>query len=241
MLHNQKLIECFDDYNMISSDSYEINKHNYLRYRIGRLKHEFWLKTRKSKDKIYIDEYDQFIIKNIQSGNTCFFGSAGYYLDDAIQNLTVIEQHPIVKAFFPKAIIVKDRNEIGKLYPSYFDNFVVVNNRADLWATLYYNDLGIPCLQTYFKNYMQAMKIGCKFFYSFRDTQIPNWNRFSQDHYDYFYNFALDCKELGLELLWHDIQFASKQKDNNGDYDILENPDTTNGNIKLLFEYVGTK
>jgi len=37
-------------------------------------------------------------------------------------------------------------------------------------------------------------------------------------------------------LLWHDIRFAKKQKDGAGNYDIMENPDTTNGNIKFIFQ-----
>ena len=112
----------------------------------------------------------------------------------------------------------------------------MINNRSDLWTTLYPNDEGIPCLQSYFIEYKKAMKPGCKFFYSFRDTQIPGWNRLSIDHYEYFYKFAIDCKDIGLNLQWHDIQFANKIQRDDGSYDIMENPDSTNGNIKLMFE-----
>lgn len=237
-----KLIEHFYDYDMISTDISVINKHNYIRYRLGRLKHNFWLKSRKSKDTIYIDEYDNFIIKNLKPGKTCYFGSSGYYLDGAVNNLTVIEQHPIVKAFYPDAIIVQHRSEIGKLYPNTFDNFAVVNNRADIWTSLYDTtnagfDLDKPSVEDHVRHYIKSMKDGCIFFYSFRDTQIVNWNRISIDHYDYFYNFALYLKKYDLNLLWHDIQFAQKKEQPNGSYDILENPDTTNGNIKYIFQY----
>jgi len=44
-------------------------------------------------------------------------------------------------------------------------------------------------------------------------------------------------KTYHLNLLWHDIKFAEKTKDGVGNYDIMENPDTTNGNIKFVFEY----
>ena len=53
----KKLIEHFTDYPMIDTD-----KHNYTRYRMGRLKHELWLRNRKNKNEIVIDEYDKFII-----------------------------------------------------------------------------------------------------------------------------------------------------------------------------------
>ena len=226
-----KLIEQYSDYSgNISS------KNDYLRYRVGRLKHSFWLKSRKSETTVYVDEYDKHVLDNLQNGPTCYFGSAGYYVEDVVPDLTVIETHPVVKTFYPDAVIVNDRSDIGNLYPDKFNNFVVMNNRSDLWATLYPNDLDIPCLQSYFIEYKRAMKPGCKFFYSFRDTQIPAWNRLSVDHYAYFYNFAQDCMQIGLKLLWHDIQFAEKHAQSDGSYDMLENPDSTNGNIKFIFE-----
>jgi len=222
-----KLIEHFDDYKMTPSNS---QKHDYLRYRMGRLKHNYWLKSRKSSDTVYIDEYDKFIIDNLNPGKTCYFGSAGYYVEDIVQDLTVIEMHKIVKTFYPRAVIVQNRTEIGYLFPNTFDNFVVVNNRADMWSTLYPNADGIPSITEHFNYYIKSMRPGCNFFYSFRDTQIPNWNRIKVNHYDYFYNFAKDCKDIGLNLQWHSIQF------HNGSCSMVENPDTTNGNIKFLFK-----
>ena len=82
------------------------------------------------------------------------------------------------------------------------------------------------------------MKPNCLFFYSFRDTQIVDWNRLTIDHNVYFETFAKYIeKTYNLKLLWKDIKFITKIKDGNGNYDILENPDTTNGNIKFLFQY----
>lgn len=222
----QKLIEHFTDYPMIDTD-----KHNYLRYRMGRLKHQLWLKNRKNKNEITIDTHDNFIIKNLQPGKTCVFGSAGYYLEDLIDDLTVVEQWPIVKKFYPKAVIVNDRKEISEKFREKFDNFVVVNNRGDIWCELF-------VVEQHVANYVKAMKPGCLFFYSFRDTQIVDWNRLTTDHYDYFFSFGKMLeKKYNLNLLWHDIKFATKEKNPLGEYDFLENPDTTNGNIKFVFQY----
>ena len=63
----KQLITHFSDHKMIDTD-----KHNYIRYRIGRLKHELWLRNRKRND-ITIDEYDKFIIDNLKTGKTCIF------------------------------------------------------------------------------------------------------------------------------------------------------------------------
>ena len=222
----KKLIEHFTDYPMIDT-----NKHNYTRYRMGRLKHELWLKNRKNKNEIVIDEYDKFIIDKLQEGKTCIFGSAGYYLEELIPNLTVIEQWPIVKTFYPKAQIINDRSEIAKINGRIFDNFIVINNRGDIWCEL-------SVVENHISKYVKAMKPGCLFFYSFRDTQIVDWNRLTIDHKIYFENFANYIeKTYSLKLLWKDIKFVTKTKDGNDNYDIFENPDTTNGNIKFLFQY----
>ena len=49
----------------------------------------------------------------------------------------------------------------------------------------------------------------------------------------------MSLETIGLTLVWHDIQFAKKEKDPVGNYDGLENPDTTNGNLKFWFVYKG--
>ena len=81
------------------------------------------------------------------------------------------------------------------------------------------------------------MRSGCLFFYSFRDTQIVDWNRLTVDHYDYFLSWGQSLADkFNLHMIWNDIRFADKPKIN-GQYDIMENPDTTNGNIKFVFQY----
>lgn len=217
-----KIIDDFDDASMRDDD-----KHNYIRYRLGRLKHQLWLENRKNKNKFVIDEYDHFIVRNLRPGNTCAFGSAGYYLDEVIEDLTVVEQWPIVKKFYPKCHIITDRSEIS--YLGKFDNFIVNNNRGDLWETA-------EGLTKHVMHYTNAMAVGCLFFYSFRDTQI-HYNRLTLDHNDYFLSWAHGLTNMGLNLLWHDIKFAVKVKDGEGNYDGFENPDTTNGNIKFVFQF----
>ena len=42
-----------------------------------------------------------------------------------------------------------------------------------------------------------------------------------------------------MQLVWHNINFRKKQAQPDGSYDALENPDTTNGNLKFWFVYKG--
>lgn len=207
-------------------------KTQYIRYRLGRLKHQYWLWNRKKIDHALIDKHDWFIIQNCQLGHTVFFASSGYYLKDIYPEITAIEMHPVVKTFYPKALICKHRADLVDLNLQ-ADNFAVVNNRGDIWTEI--ENVSAHC-----KYYTQAMNPGCRFFYSFRDTQIAGVNRLTTDLEQYFLNWALSLEQTHeLKLVWHNINFAKKEPDKNGYYDMLENPDTTNGNLKFAFVYKG--
>jgi hypothetical protein len=84
------------------------------------------------------------------------------------------------------------------------------------------------------------MNPGCRFFYSFRDTQVSGINRLTTDMEKFFldwaHNVAQDCD---MQLVWHDINFRKKYPNPMENYDALENPDTTNGNLKFWFVYKG--
>ena len=216
----QELIEHFDEYQMVDND-----RHNYIRYRLGRIKHYYWLKNRKNKDVKLLDEYDDFIIKNLNPGKTCVFGCAGYYLDEWIKDLTVVEQWPIVKTFYPEAHIIKDRKDLYHNFQCSFDNFIVTNSRSDHWVSL-------EGLTEHIKNYSQTIKDNGLLFYSFRDTQIIGWNRLKTDQQKFFTNWAKNIyNETGMYCVWEDICFV----DRSNPFAMDENPDTTNGNIKFIF------
>ncbi len=209
-------------------------KTQYIRYRLGRLKHQYWLWNRKNTDKFIMDEYDYAILKNCQPGKTVFFASSGYYIKDAYPEIEVIEMHPVVKTFYNNVKIVSDRSELENAVGEKADNFAVINNRGDLWVTL-------DGLTKHFEHYISAMKPGCRFFYSFRDTQIIV-NRLTVDIEAFMLDWALSLEKMhNLKLVWHSIEFPKKEPDSNGYYDMLENPDTTNGNLKFWFVYNGNE
>jgi hypothetical protein len=204
----------------------------YRRYRLGRLKHSYWLKNRKNKEKVYIDEYDYKILLNCQPGHTLFFSSAGYYLKDIYPEITVVEQFDVVKTFYPDVIICPDRSALQSIVPNKVDNFAMVNNRAEMWTT-------VDGLTEHLSHYVKIMNPGCRVFYSFRDTQMYV-NRLTTDLYYHFLNWAQSLEhKLGLTLSWYDVQFPKKEPNELGNYDLFENPDTTNGNLKFWFTYKG--
>jgi hypothetical protein len=206
-------------------------KTQYIKYRVGRLKHQYWLWNRK-RDHKQVDWYDALILKNCQPGRTAFFSSAGYYLQEIWPEIDSIEMHPVTTKFCPSCILVHSRNNLYSQLGCRYDNFAVVNNRADHWVS-------VAGLTAHLINYADILNTGARVFYSFRDTQII-FNRLTVDHQQYFLDWAHSLTKHGFKLVWHDTQFAVKQKDHNGCYDGLENPDTTNGNLKFWFVYKGT-
>ena len=209
-------------------------KTKYLKYRLGRIKHELWLKNRKRSDKIIYKE-DDIILKKCKEGKTVIYNSAGYYIKDLFPNsdIDVIESNPIVKTFYPNCLIYerKDIELIGKKY----DNFITTNHRGDHWTTP-------EELTSYFLKYVKIMNIGCHFFYSIRDTQMLGFNRLKVNIEKFFLDWAYSLKDsVGLELQQYNIKFPKKLLRDDGTFDLNENPDTTNGNIKFMFVYKGKK
>ena len=103
----------------------------------------------------------------------------------------------------------------------------MVNNRADQWYDEHERD-------TLLDHYVAMMNPGCRFFYSFRDTQIPKLNRMTVDLELYWHSWAKRLAQSHqLNLCWCQIDFPPRGSDESG----LENPDTTNGNLKFVFTY----
>jgi len=202
----------------------------YLKYRAGRLKHQYWLWNRKRSCPV-IDEYDAKILKNCKTGSIAFFSSAGYYLKEIWPHIDSIETHSVVKEFYPSVILANTRDELPLVVPNKYDNFAVVNNRGDHWVNL-------EGLKQQLVLYTQVLNPGARLFYSFRDTQI-HYNRLTVNSVEYFTSWAQGLSDIGLTLVWSDVIFKKKIKDGAGHYDGHENPDTTNGNIKFWFCYKG--
>lgn len=205
-------------------------KTSYVVYRLGRIKHELWLKNRKTETKVLYNE-DSKILDKCKQGKTCILYSAGYYIKDLFPDadIDVIEKHTIVKDFYPQVIICQ-RHELDKINKKY-DNVIVTNNRNDHWTDL-------NGLKEYFLEYKKIMSKDCNFFYSLRDTQMLGFNRLKINMKQMFLDWAKSMYEHGFELLEYDIQFPEKKLKPNGEFNLEENPDTTNGNVKFLFRII---
>lgn len=205
-------------------------KTRYIKYRAGRLKHQYWLWNRKRTQKV-VDDYDAFILKNCQPGKIGFFASGGYYLKEIWNEIDSIEMHSVVQEFYPDVLYVASRQQMAQTIPYKYKNFAVVNNRGDHWVST-------QGLTEHISHYIKVLEPNARLFYSFRDTQI-HYNRLTTDSEQYFLDWAKSLESLGLYLAWHSVDFRKKTKDGAGNYDLMENPDTLNGNIKFWFSYQG--
>jgi len=219
-----KIIEHF-----INNDQKEDLRTEYLRFRTRNPKHGLWLINRKRQKKVVYDD-DARILTKCKEGKTAIYNSCGYYLKDVFPeiDIDVIGSESIVKTFYKDCVIASRNNlaTVGKKY----DNLIITNFRGDLWTTT-------SGLETHFEKYKVLMNSGCYFFYSFRDTQLLGFNRLKTDMEKYFLDWAKSLEQkLNLKLLSHTIAFPKKKRKADGNFDLNENPDTINGNIKLLFE-----
>lgn len=220
-----KIIEQFSDLPARMDD-----KMLYYRYRISRTKHQYYLWNRKRPNIFLIDPYDYFFLSNLRPGKTLIFGSAGHYLDDLIPNLTVAEvrKWEVIQKFWPDYKIVDHRNELAQYGP--FDNLYVTYCRGDIWVTL-------KGLTEHLTAYANAMQPGGLIFYSTRDSMIYNWNRLKIDHHAMFHDWAKSLEKIGLYIIWENLGFPLREPDEHGKYDMRENPDQLNGNLKWIFQY----
>jgi len=218
--------------NFVRDDFKEDFKTSYLRYRTKNVKHGLWLMNRKKLKKVVYDD-DARILSKCKDGSIAIYNSCGYYLKEIFPtiDIDVIESQQLVKEFYNNCYISSRENlkSINKKY----DNVIITNFRGDLWTDL-------KGLEKYFKMYQVLMNKNCYFFYSFRDTQILGINRLKIDMEKYFYDWAKSLhNSLNLKLINHTISFPKKLLKSDGSYDLNENPDTINGNIKFLFEFQG--
>lgn len=201
----------------------------YIKYRSGRLKHQYWLWNRKRPTKV-VDSYDAAILEQCKPGKIAFFSSSGYYLKDIWPEIDSIELYSVVSEFCKNVITVSSRKDLHTQVTHKYDNFAVVNNRSDHWVT-------VDGLTEHLLDYSSILNDGARVFYSFRDTQIL-YNRLTVNAPDYFLNWAISLEKYGYRLVWSDIRFEEKIKEHDT-YSPMENPDTTNGNLKFWFEYKG--
>jgi hypothetical protein len=199
----------------------------YRLWKFGKPKHNYYMRNRKSS-VLTFDQYDKYIIENLKPGKTIIYDSAGYYLDEAVDDLVIIELNPTAKKIYPKVLLDTGPDSVKQHYYQ-ADNFIVNNTIQLRWKT--FEDY-----TRYWKFQTRFLKPGAQIFFSFRDIFI-------------FHNrLKYHLSELVVE--WLEQMTAHGFVLNNLDHKLIAIDDTLvdlshlpevadmiNGNIKIHWTY----
>lgn len=218
----QKVIGRYSDTTFV-----ENYRNRYTRWKFGKPKHNYYVKNRRSKVKVF-DYYDKYIIDNLGPGNTVAFDTAGYYLDGVVDNLTVIDLDPIVRSWYPQAVIFKEEKDVEHLYHS-ADNFIVNNTIRLRWKTF----------DEHAEFWIQArrfLKPGCQVFFSYRDIFIFH-NRLKYNFSKLLADWLPAMEQHGFYVKKYSYDPIPVTKQQTELHQVPEIVDMVNGNVKIHWEY----
>lgn len=199
----------------------------YTKWKFGKPKHIYYIKNRRSSDKI-LDHYDKYLLENFKAGRTIAFDCAGYYLDGLVNDLIVVDLDPIVLSWYPQAQIYTNEESVQHLY-STADNFIVNNTIKLRWKTLDEH-------REFWKNSRRFLQNGCQVFFSYRDIFIFH-NRLKYNFSELLNNWLTTMEEYGFYVKnysYDPIKVTAEMKD----IEIIpEINDMVNGNVKIHWEY----
>lgn len=199
----------------------------YTRWKFSKPKHNYYVRNRHS-DTIILDEYDKYIVDNLNPGHTITYDGAGYYLSPAVENLTVVELVPLVLKWYPTAIIDTGKDSVEHLYGT-ADNFIVNNTIRLRWKTF-------DEYTEYWKFQTRFFKPGTRVFFSFRDIFIFH-NRLKYNFSSLLQAWLLSMEFIGFKLIYYRYD-KIRIDDALSDYTTLpEVDDMINGNVKIHWEY----
>lgn len=218
----QKVIDRYSDATFINT-----YRNRYTRWKFGKPKHNYYVRNRRSATKI-LDYYDQYLLENLKPGNTIAFDCAGYYLDEFVDNLTVVDLDPIVLSWFPTATIYTSEDAVKDLYNT-ADNFIVNNTIRLRWKTFEEH-------ANFWKDTRKFLRDGCNIFFSYRDIFIFH-NRLKYNFSDLLKTWLTEMEDYGFYVKQYTYDPIEITADMRELEQIPEIKDMINGNVKIHWEY----
>lgn len=201
----------------------------YHQWCMSKPKHAYYVKNRKkANNNLVFDEYDHYILGNLKTGKTLIYDSAGYYLDQVIDDLVVVELNPIVSKWYPSAIISDINDPLVSLHKS-ADNFIINNTIKLRWKT--FDEYTVI-----WQNLAKFLKPDANIFFSFRDIFIFH-NRLKYNFSDLLNDWLIIMESYGFELINLNHELISIDNSMTEYQNLPEISDMNNGNIKIHWKY----
>jgi hypothetical protein len=202
-------------------------RNRYMRYRAGHPKHRYYLENRK-RYIAKLDLWDQYILANIKPGKTIAWDVSGYYLQDFIKDLVVVEKSPIVLDWAPKCVMDFDENQMIPLFGS-ADNLIIININELRWKDIDYWTLWWCRRAVY-------LRPGAQIFFSFRENRLLR-NRLKEKFSDIMDTWLVTMAQHGFTVKHYEYQPCPIDANVTDHRSAPEISDTVNGNLKIHWEY----
>jgi hypothetical protein len=200
---------------------------HYKLWKFGKPKHMYYVRNRRAKEKT-LDLYDQYMLEHLNLGHTITYDAAGYYLDGIVNFLSVVELNPVVKRWYPQAIIDNGSESVEHLLES-ADNFIVNNTIRLRWKTF-------ADYTEYWKTQRRFLKPGAQVFFSFRDIFIFH-NRLKYNFSQLLAEWLPTMEQYGYKLVRLEHKLIAIDDTLTNLNDLPEVEDMINGNVKIHWEY----
>ena len=220
----QKLIDSYEDATFIPSF-----RNLYQSYRAGHPKHRYWLANRKQAIA-KLDLYDQYILENLNPGKTLAYDISGYYLNNFIRDLVIVEKDPVVLTWAPECILESDQLSLDALHGT-IDNLIVINIVDLRWKNIEYWTEWWLKKAVYFKP-------GCQIMFSFRENRLLR-NRLKIKFSNLMDKWLQTMETHGFMLKRYSYDPCAVDELMTNYKHAPEIVDIINGNLKIHWEYNG--
>ena len=202
-------------------------RNQYMRYRAGHPKHRYYLLNRK-RDVACLDLWDQYILDNLKPGKTIAWDASGYYLEDFVKDLVVVEKYPIVLDWAPDCIIDTDTNSMSQLHNS-ADNLIFVNINELRWKNIEY-------WTNWWVKKSVYLKPNAQVFFSFRENRLLR-NRLKESFTGIMESWLPIMEHHGFEIKHYSYKPCPIESTVTDHRSAPEIVDLVNGNLKIHWEY----
>jgi len=202
-------------------------RNRYMRYRAGHPKHRYYLQNRK-RDVACLDLWDQYILSNLKPGKTLAWDVSGYYLEDFVKDLVVVEKNPIVLDWAPNCIIDTEEDSMIHLLGA-VDNLIIININELRWKT-------INQWTEWWGRRSVYLKDGAQIFFSFRENRLLR-NRLKDLFGDVMHNWLNEMETHGFKLHHYNYNPCPISNAVIDHRHAPEIDDPVNGNLKIHWEY----